>query len=604
MPIHSRLHLNHRSSIAPVRRLNGLRSGIVLLTSVFVLAVSAHGEVQRSDEKTAAIPMRDGVVLRADILLPHKGGPFPVLVYRTPYGAKNALQEYTTFQHALERGYAVVVQDVRGRYASDGVFAPYQNEGRDGYDTIEWAAAQPWSNGKVGTFGLSYPGAVQWLAAVENPPHLTAMVPAMTFSSHRNFFYAGGTFDLSWIEWIWDNIAPDIRVKQNAPGPRTDDEASAAWEKSGLDMESVLPLSAMDALQGIAPYYYEWLSHSPDDPWWSWADLRGKYGRTHAAVLNLSGWYDDHYGPEGATTNFKGLVEARRDRPNGTSLLIGAWVHGVKSTGSAKAGDRSFPDAAKIDYDNTVLDWMDHYLRGIDNGVDRKPPVRYYVMGADAWRESQVWPPPSSPTRLYLRAAGPGKPGLLTDAQPPSGGSSSFVSDPSHPVTDKYAEDSGAHDYRYLTDRTDLLSFDTAPLSADTEVTGPVDSHIFLSCDCRDADVWVRLYDVAPDGAVWNEMSPGIDVQRASFREMAKGRQLLNPGQIYEIRVTGGVTSNVFKKGHRIRVQVSGAFFPYLSRNLQSGELESVSANAKKATIRIYHDRPHASYVVLPVVAQ
>lgn len=604
MPIHSRLYSNHRSSCTPVRRLNALRSCIVLLASVFVLAVSVRGEVRRSEEGTAAVPMRDGVVLRADILLPRKGGPFPVLVYRTPYGAKNALQEYTTFQHALDRGYAVVVQDVRGRYASDGVFVPYQNEGRDGYDTIEWAASQPWSNGKVGTFGLSYPGAVQWLAAVENPPHLTAMVPAMTFSSHRNFFYAGGTFDLSWIEWIWDNIAPDIRVKRNAPGPRTDDEASAAWARNGLDMESVLPLSAMDALQGIAPYYYEWLRHPPDDPWWNWADLRGKYGLTHAAVLNLSGWYDDHYGPEGATTNFRGLVEARQGRPNGTSLLIGAWVHGVKSTGTGKAGDRSFPDGAKIDYDNTVLDWMDHYLRGIDNGVDRKPPVRYYVMGADAWRESQAWPPPSSPTRFYLRNAAPGSPGLLTDAQPPAAGYSSFVSDPSHPVTDKYAEDSGAHDYRYLTDRTDLLSFDTAPLSADTEITGAVDSHIFLSCDCRDADVWVRLYDVAPDGAVWNEMSPGIDVQRASFRETAKGRQLLNPGQIYEIRVTGGVTSNVFRKGHRIRVQVSGAFFPYFSRNLQSGELETVSANAKKAAIRIYHDRPHASYVVLPVVAQ
>jgi putative CocE/NonD family hydrolase len=602
MLFHGRPCPNHRLPGASGRCLKTFGAGIVLLVSLFALAVAARSEAQGIEENSAAIPMRDGALLHADVLLPIKGGPFPVLVYRTPYGGKNALQEYTTFRHALERGYAVVVQDVRGRYASGGVFAPYQNEGRDGYDTIEWAAAQPWSNGKVGTFGLSYPGAVQWLAAVENPPHLMAMVPAMTFSSHRNFFYAGGAFDLSWIEWIWDNIAPDVRVKRNAPGPRTDDEATAAWAKSGLDMESALPLSSMDALQGIAPYYYEWLRHSPDDPWWGWADLRGKYGRTQAAILNLSGWYDDHYGPEGATTNFRGLVEARQGHPNNTSLLIGAWVHGVTSTGSAKAGDRSFPDAAKIDYDNTVLDWMDHYLRGIHNGVDRKSPVRYYVMGADAWRESRAWPPPSSPTIFYLGTAAPAKPGLLTEARPNAETFSSFVSDPWHPVTDKYAEESGAHDYRYLADRTDLLTFDTAPLSADTEVTGLVDSHIFISCDCRDVDVWVRLYDVAPDGAAWNEMSPGIDVQRASFREMAKGRQLLRPGEIYEIRVTGGITSNVFKKGHRIRVQVSGSFFPYFSRNLQSGELETVGANGKKATIRIHHDRNHASYIVLPVV--
>ena len=547
--------------------------------------------------------MRDGVVLRADVRLPSGKGPFPVLVYRTPYGEKNAQREYTTFQHAVERGYAVVVQDVRGRYGSDGVFAPYQNEGRDGYDTIEWAAKQPWSNGKVGTFGLSYPGAVQWLAAVENPPHLAAMVPAMTFSSHRNFFYAGGTFDLSWIEWIWDNIAPDIRVKQNAPGPRTYDEAEAAWKKSGLDMESVLPLNGLEPLRGIAPYYYEWLRHLPDDSWWNWADLRGKYGRTQAAVLNLSGWYDDHYGPEGATTNFQGLVEARAGRPNNVALLIGPWVHGVKSTGTAKAGDRPFPETAKIDYDGTVLDWMDHYLRGIDNGVDKRPAVRYYVMGADVWRGSQAWPPPSSPTSFYLGAASPGKPGSLSEARPSEGGFSAFVSDPAHPVTDDYAEISGGHDYRSLAERGDLVTFDTQPLAADTEVTGPVDARLFVSCDCRDLDLWVRLYDVAPDGAVWNEMSPGIDVQRASYRDMEKGRRLLNPGQIYAIDVKGPVTSNVFKKGHRIRIQVSGAFFPFFSRNLQSGESENVAAQPKKATIRIYRDRDHASQVVLPIVA-
>src|SRR6202790_865151 len=168
-----------------------------------------------------AVPMRDGVVLRADILLPSAESKFPALIYRTPYGKEFALKEYKTFEKAVARGYAVVVQDVRGRYASDGEFVAYQNEGRDGYDTIEWVAKQPWCDGNVGTFGLSYRGAVQWLAPVENPPHLKAMAPAMTFSTPQNFFYAGGTWDMSWIEWIWDNIAPDIRVKRNLSGPKT-----------------------------------------------------------------------------------------------------------------------------------------------------------------------------------------------------------------------------------------------------------------------------------------------------------------------------------------------------------------------------------------------
>ncbi|HET7750418.1 MAG TPA: CocE/NonD family hydrolase, partial [Terriglobales bacterium] len=204
----------------------------LLGTLLLLSCASAHAFGAPADyvlQKDVAVPMRDGVVLRADILLPRVKGRFPTLVYRTPYNKEEALNGYTTFQHAVERGYAVVVQDVRGRYASGGDFAAYQNEGRDGYDTIEWAAHQPWSNGNIGSFGLSYPGAVQWLAAVESPPHLKAMVPAMTFSTPRNFFYSSGVFDMSWIAWTWENIAPDLRVKKNLPGPRTYQEAEAAW---------------------------------------------------------------------------------------------------------------------------------------------------------------------------------------------------------------------------------------------------------------------------------------------------------------------------------------------------------------------------------------
>src|SRR6476660_4457251 len=222
---------------------------LTLQFALLAFAALAHA-APGVKESNVAIPMRDGVVLRAEVLRPGADGHFPVLVYRTPYGKDDALKEYTTFEHALERGYAVVVQDVRGRYASDGEFVPYQNEGRDGFDTIEWAARQPWSNGAVGTFGLSYPGAVQWLAAVENPPHLKAMVPAMTFSSAQNFFYAGGLWDMSWIEWIWDNIAPDIRSKKKLSGPKTSGEAISAWSQAGPKMQDELPLGQLEELRG------------------------------------------------------------------------------------------------------------------------------------------------------------------------------------------------------------------------------------------------------------------------------------------------------------------------------------------------------------------
>ncbi len=579
------------------------RNAAIVLLTTLLLAGAGSRAAQSLEEPNTAIPMRDGVMLRATVLRPTTGGPFPVLVYRTPYGARAALEEYTTFRHALERGYAVVVEDVRGRYASAGDFVPYQHEGPDGYDTIEWAATQPWSNGRVGTFGLSYPGAVQWLAAVESPPHLRAMVPAMTFSSYRNFFYAGGTFDLSWIEWIWDNIAPDVRVKHYLPGPRTAEAAAAAWEHEGLQMQRVVPLDHMAALRGIAPYYYEWLRHPPGDPWWDWADLTGKYDRTQAAVLNLSGWYDDNYGPEGATTNFQGLVTARGGRATDTALLIGPWVHGVESTQTPKAGERVFPDSARIDYDATVLDWMDHYLKGIDNGVGRGAPVRYYTMGADTWQQSAVWPPPATATPWYLGAATPRHPGRLVTTRPQGRPHSAFVSDPADPVVNRYAA-SGGHDYRDLADRADLLTFDSAPLAADTEITGPIRAELFISCDCRDLDLWVRLYDVGPEGDAWNQMAPGVDVRRASDRNGHGERRLLRPGQIYPITIDGPVTSTLFKRRHRIRIQVSGSFFPNFSRNLQTGEPEATSSTSAKATVTIHHDAAHASRVVLPVVAR
>lgn len=578
---------------------------VLLLTAGSLLGQDSQTSAQHFViEKNVSIPMWDGIVLRADVLRPSESGKFPVLVYRTPYGKDAAQEEYATFRHGVERGYAVVIEDVRGRYHSGGDFRPYENEGRDGYDTIEWAASQTWSNGAVGTFGLSYPGAVQWLAAMESPPHLKAMVPAMTFSTPQNFFYAGGTWDLSWIEWIWDNIAPDVRVKKNLPGPRTYEEALAAWKVEGPKMLGTLPLLEVEQLRQLAPYYYDWLRHPAEDPWWDWSELRNKYGRAHAAVLNLSAWYDDNYGPEGATTNYAGLLKARAgEKDPRAHLLLGPWVHGVASTGKTKSGEREFVAAAAINYDEVVLRWMDHYLKGVDNGVEREQPVRYFVMGRNEWREADVWPPGARATAFFLSPAKTGERiGTIAAGQVGSREEfSEFVSDPANPVVNEYAS-SGAHDYRRLADRGDVLTFDSAAFAEDTEVTGPIRARIFVSCDCRDLDLWVRLLDVAPDGTAFNLMSPGLDVLRASYRDLSRGRQWLEPGKIYELTLSNLITSNVFLKGHRMRVQVYGSFSPNFSRNLQTGEAEATSAEMKKARIRLYHGGGHASGIVVPVV--
>lgn len=561
-------------------------------------------------ERDVPIRMRDGVVLRADVWRPPLDGRFPVLVYRTPYDRRDAQGEGSTVAKASARGYAVVVQDVRGRYGSEGEFEPYRNEGRDGYDTIEWAAAQPWSDGSVGTFGLSYPGAVQWLAAVESPPHLKAMVPAMTFSTPRNFFYSGGVFDMSWTAWIWNNIAPDVRARRGLAGPRTDDEARASWQRMRDSVLRRLPLSALQEFRDVAPYFFTWMRHPAADRFWDWAELRGRYGRAGAAVLNLSGWHDEAYGPEGAVTNFLGLRAARRGQADPrTRLLLGPWVHGTVTmqdpAAQSRSGDRTFGPAAVIDYHETVLRFMDRYVRGIDNGVEGEPAVRAFVMGENVWREGDSWPLAGTVRRTLVldRVSMPGRPGALTFAErPASNGFSAFVSDPSRPVEDNYSAESGAHDYRYLLGREDLVVFETAPLTEDLRVIGTMDAEIHVSADAPDVDVWLKLFDVAPDGTALNLMSPGLDVVRASYREGGPRRRLLKRGQVVPIRFENLMTGNLFRKEHRIRAIVAGAFFPHFSRNPQTGALENESAETRPARIQVHHSARHPSRIVLAVV--
>jgi putative CocE/NonD family hydrolase len=356
-------------------------------------------------------------------------------------------------------------------------------------------------------------------------------------------------------------------------------------------------------LKQVAPFYYEWLSHPPADPWWDWAELRNKYGRVHAAVLNISGWYDEAYGPDGATTNFNGLLAARKgEKDPRTRTIIGPWTHGGQE--ESRSGERDFDPTAAIDYDELILRWMDHYLRGIDNGVGREKPVRLFVMGDNIWRDEDAWPIARAREQsFYLASKTPdSQTGRLENASGKSAKPDSiFLSDPAHPVTDPFTE-YGAHDYRSFVGREDVLLFDTEPLAADTEVTGPIRAEIYLSADVPDLDLWVRLLDVAPDGTAHNLMSPGLDVLRASYRDGTIKPELLKPKGIVKLTLDCMVTSNTFLAGHRIRVQISGAFFPHFSRNLQTGESEITSSAKRIAHVRIFHDAKHPSQIVLPII--
>ena len=587
-----------------------------MFRSSVLLFLALIGRTERSDafqqllpagiirDSNVAIPMRDSVVLMADILRPGGEGPFPVLVYRTPYDKESAVAEYSIFRKAVERGYAVVIQDVRGRYASSGEFTAYRQEGADGYDTIEWAAAQPWSTGEVGTFGLSYPGAVQWLAAVESPPHLKAMVPAMTFATPRTFFYSGGVWDLSWISWIWYNIAPDVRVRRGLSGPRSYEQAAEQWPRVRDQMLGYLPLRGLPNFKQIAPWYYEWLNHPPHDPWWSWAELTGKYRRTGAAILNISGWHDEAYGPSGAVRNFRGLLASRQSKALKSRLVIGPWAHGSEGMARTTVGERDMGQEAMIDYDELVLRWMDRHVRGIDNGVDQEPRVQVFVMGENRWIESTRWPLPGTRQRImYL--AGPdstSRLGRLTAAPNRDPEEFSiFESDPSSPVVDPYAENSGAHDYRSLVSREDVLTFETSPLEQELRVVGAIAADIYVAVEGQDTDLWVRVQDVAPDGTAYNLMHPGLDVLRASTRNPAQPAPLV-ANRVYRLRFDNLLTGNLFRQGHRVRIQISTTFYPWFSRNLHTGDSEVFSDIMQPARITIYHDRRRPSRIILPVV--
>ncbi len=552
-------------------------------------------------ERGVVAKMRDGVALRADLYRPRADGRFPVLLQRTPYSKGD---DSGFGRKAAARGYVVIIQDVRGRYTSDGDWYTFKNESRDGYDTVEWAAALPYSNGKVGMFGGSYVGATQMLTAIAAPPHLAGIFPFVTASNyHDGWTYQGGAFE-QWFNESWTTgLAQDTLNRR--VGRATVDPMR--WVMK-LPLSNY-PLFEMGTTEGLAPYFRDWLAHPTYDDYWKLLSIEDHHAQIVVPVYNAGAWYDIFLG--GTLRNYLGLKahagsEAAR---RGQRLLV---VTGGHAGSGPKIGEVDFGPQSVVDDNEVMLRWYDYLLKGISNGAESEKPVRIFVMGRNVWRDEDDWPlARAQNTRYYLHSAGKANglegDGTLSTASPAAEPSDKFVYDPEDPVPtrggslccDALHLAPGAFDQRPNEARPDVLIFSTPAFKQDFEVTGPVGVELYASSSAVDTDFTAKLIDVWPNGFAQN-LTDGII--RGRYRSSQEKAEFMNPGETYKFSIDLWATSNVFLAGHKLRLEISSSNFPRFDRNLNRGEDPTWATGWTKATNTIYHDRAHPSALVLPVV--
>lgn len=535
--------------------------------------------------------MRDGVNLYADLYRPRKEGRYPVIVVRTPYGVQRDGVHQTMIRFA-QHGYAVVVQDVRGRYESEGVWEPFRNEANDGYDAIQWAARQPWSNGKA--------------AGTQAPPNLVAMFPAVASTNiYKNWITQGGAFRLSF-NYGWGVVRMPNRIML----PQYWHTESYAPEE--LKYENVLwHLPLMDGDLQSANYalqhYRDWLKHQSYDSYWREISDEERFENVKVPAHTFGGWYDIFLA--GTINGFVGVrnrggtEKAQRE----TKMIIGPWGHGA----SQKYGEVDFGPTAVRQLFGRELRWFDHYLKGEDNGIDREPPVEIFYMGINQWSYAQNWPLPNTNyTPYFLSSRGHANSvrgdGSLTTTEPSGAAYDVYFYDPNLPVLTVGGNNccgtptlSGPRDQRPVEGREDVLVYSSERLTQPLAIAGPVKMKLFASTDGRDTDFAVKLADVYPNGFSMN-IAEGI--LRARFRQGLDHMELLEPNKVYEFEIDLVGTANVFQFGHRVRMDITSSNFPQFDRNPNTGADVGTSNQTRVAKQTVFHTQTRASRILLPVV--
>jgi len=565
-----------------------------------LLAVSGAAQDAKV-ERDVPVPMRDGVVLRANVFRPEGEGPWPVLVMRTPYG-----KDGKKFETHVKAGYIVVCQDARGRYKSDGQFESFvrfqTHDAEDGYDTVEWAAKLPGATGKVGTFGGSYNAFLQWRLAPLRPPSLAAMA-ASSIPAHMTDLEGPGTIrPARRLRWWNATISPDLRLRAGRPGPHTAAEATKIWKAGeGERLLHFLPwLQLPDSVfeDEAEPVRY-WLRHPDTDPW------QLDKGCKEIAVPNLDiiGWADHC---NGSIDLHQAMVKHGRTRSarQGQRMIIGPWGHA--SRGRRKVGDFDFGPAAALDVAQTEIRWFDSWLKGKTNGVGQEAPVKIFVMGANRWRDESEWPPRRAKRmELFLASDGaantPSGDGRLTAKPPGRSGEDHYRYDPRDPVLTLWAKTSFMvpNDQRPLSNRQDILVYQTEPLDQPLEVTGYPEVILYAASSAPDTDFFARLIDVSPDGMA-RDVSMGM--VRARYRNSQAKPKFLKPGRVTRFTIKLRTTSNEFQPGHWIRLDITSSDFPNYDRNHNTAADQNADATLMTADQTVHHGGQWKSKLILPVI--
>lgn len=604
------------------------------MTAACVLVVSGcvgeHGGVPRpfptgagrgpcavTTETDVPATMRDGTVLRADVYRPRTTYAVPVILMRTQYG-KSSAQAGSRYQPPdwfASHCYLVAIEDVRGQGTSGGTFSEFTHDMEDGYDSVEWAAALPGSNGKVGMYGSSYVGATQWLAATTAPPHLATIVPANTASDYYDgWTYQGGEFRLAFVQpWA---IGLATSAAQNRKDQTTAAEltAASADPTRWMDFRPFKDLPPMQPQNpAVAPWYFDWIRHSTRDDFWRQFSIRDRYPSVKVPVLDVEGWYDAFLA--GGTENFAGMVahggtEFARDNQR---LVIGPWDHvnWGRSDSDPAPLLKDIGAVGDSPINDLMLAWFGHFLKGENNDVAGKPRVDYFVMGANTWKSATSWPlPQTNWTTFYL--SGPGgiadRKGQLVAAAPSAQPPDTYTYDPAFPVPSlgghsccgAQSGPQGPYDQTPVEQRSDVLVYSSAPLERDTEMTGPVNVRLWAQSTSADTDFTAKLTVVKPDGQVIN-LNNGI--LRTSFRGSLSDPTPTTPGRPYEYQIHVWPTSYEFRAGDRIRLEISSSDYPQFAPNPNTGAPFGMDSATRTAVQTILHDEDHPSVVSLPMIA-